>query len=433
LTQRDYAYNIIFAFTIPFVAVIRTIKSKSARYKHQLLTLLIGLYGSTISLDIGNDGYRHLAMVSEIYANMPFKQFFYEIFQILTFQLTDSRAQDLYKHFLSFLCGAVLEMPFLFFPIVALVYGYFFSGSVLEVLKGVGHLKFKYHKLFWCFVILFVIYKNVEGINTVRTWTGLWVLVYACLKYYRTRELKYLFLMFIPPFIHFGYFILALPAYAVLVLGNRNITYAVIFVLSSFFSFINPAAVTENLQETELGEHRSAAYSVEEKTNLNEQYENQVAQGNTWYRQLQKLGVQTWAVNILCYILIFSGVYLKKMTSYQKRLFSIGIMTLALSNVTWFLSAVTNRSAIVGAVFVLLALVLYWKNNTKEVQSNRLISYGLSLSLLLFIPFYIYQLSNTLGYISFYNLLAPFAVWIEPDVNMSVRDFVKVVIGMKSL
>jgi hypothetical protein len=121
------------------------------------------------------------------------------------------------------------------------------------------------------------------------------------------------------------------------------------------------------------------------------------------------------------------------MTSYQKRLFSIGIMTLALSNVTWFLSAVTNRSAIVGAVFVLLALVLYWKNNTKEVQSNRLISYGLSLSLLLFIPFYIYQLSNTLGYISFYNLLAPFAVWIEPDVNMSVRDFVKVVIGMKSL
>jgi len=433
LTQRDYAYNIIFAFTIPFVAVNRTIKSKSARYKQQLLTLLIGLYGSTMFITKGNDGYRHLAMVSEIYANMPFKQFFFEIFQVLTFQLTDSGAQDLYKHSLSYLCGSVLEMPFLFFPIVALVYGYFFSGSVLEVLRGVGHLKFKYHKLFWSFVILFVIYKNVEGVNTVRTWTGLWVLVYACLKYYRTKESKYLFLMFIPPFIHFGYFVLALPAYAVLVLGNRNLTYAVIFVLSSFFSFINPATVTENLQETELGEHRSDAYAVEEKTDLNEQYENQVAQGSNWYRQLQKLGVQGWAVNILCYALIFSGVYLKKMTSYQKRLFSVGIMTLALSNMTWFLSAVTNRSAIVGAVFVLLALVLYWKNNTKEVQSNRLISYGLSLSLLLFIPFFVYKLSDTLDYISFYNLFAPFAVWIEPDINMSVKDFIKVVIGMKSL
>jgi hypothetical protein len=391
------------------------------------------VYGSTISLDIGNDGYRHLAAVSEVYVNMPFKQFFYEIFQILTFQLTDSRAQDLYKHILSFFLGAVLEMPFLFFPIVALVYGYFFSGSVLEVLRGVGHLKLRYHKLFWGFVILFVLYKNVEGVNTVRTWTGLWVLVYACLKYYRTKELKYLFLMFIPPFIHFGYFVMALPAYAVLVLGNRNITYAVIFVMSSFFSFINPAALAEDLQETELGEQRYDAYAVEEKTNLNEQYENQVAQGSNWYRQLQKLGVQTWAVNILCYILIFSGVYLKKMTSYQKRLFSVGIMTLALSNMTWFLSAVTNRSAVVGAVFVLLALILYWKNNIKEVQSNRLITYGLSLSLLLFIPFNIYKLSDILGFISFFNLIAPFAVWIEPDINMSVRDFVQVVIGMKSL
>jgi hypothetical protein len=391
------------------------------------------VYGSTIVITKANDGSRHLAMVSEVYANMPFKQFFYEILQILTFQLTDSRVQDLYKHFLSFLCGAVLEMPFLFFPIVALVYGYFFSGSVLEVLKGVENIKLRPHKLFWSFVILFVLYRNVEGINSVRTWTGLWVLVYACLKYYRTKELKYLLLMFIPPFIHFGFFIMALPAYAVLVLGNRNLTYAIIFVLSSFFSFINPAAVTENLQETELGEHRTGAYSVEEKTNLNEQYENQVAQGNNWYRRLQKLGVQTWAVNILCYTLIFSGVYLKKMTSYQKRLFSIGIMTLALSNMTWFLFAVTNRSAEVGAVFVLLALVLYWKNNIKGVQSNRLITYGLSLSLLLFIPFYIYKVSDTLGYISFYNLLAPFTVWIEPDVNMSVRDFIKFVIGMKSL
>jgi hypothetical protein len=363
---------------------------------------------------------------------MPFKQFLYEIFQVLTFQLTDSKAQDLYKHFLSYLCGAVLEMPFLFFPIVALVYGYFFSGSVLEVLKGVKNIKLRSHKLFWSLVILFVLYKNVEGINTVRTWTGLWVLVYACLKYYRTRKLKYLFLMFIPPFIHFGYFALALPAYAVLVLGNRNFTYAVIFVLSSFFSFITPAAVTENLQKIELGENRTAAYSVEEKKNLSERYEAQEDKGNTWYRQLQKLGVQIWAVNILCYTLIFSGVYLKKMTSYQRRLFSIGIMTLALSNMTWFLSAVANRSAIVGVVFVLLALLLYWKNNIKEVQSNRLVTYGLSLSLFLFIPFYIYKFSDILGYISFYNLLAPFVVWIEPDINMSVREFVKVVIGMKS-
>jgi hypothetical protein len=433
LTKQDYAYNIILAFTMPLVALIITIKSKSSKYKHQLLTLLIGIYGSTINFRQSNDGFRHLAMVSEVYAEMPFSQFWYEIFQIITFQITESRAQDLYKHILSYIFGSVLEMPFLFFPIVALVYGYFFSGSVLEVLKGVGHIKFKPHKLFWAFMILFVLYKNVEGVNTVRTWTGLWVLVYACLKYYRTKEKKYLLLMFIPPFIHFSYFIMALPAYAVLVLGNRPLTYATIFVLSSFVSFVNPADMTKNLQKTELGEQRQQAYEVEEKVDVNERLTAQSQTNYTWYRQLQKLGVQNWALSMLCYTLILSGVYKNKMTPYQKQFFSIGIITLALSNLTWFLFALSNRSAIVGAVFVLIALVLYWKNNMETVRSNRLINFGLILSLFMFTPFLVYQVANILDFVSFYSLLAPFAVWIAPEVNMSVKEVVKVLIGMKSL
>jgi hypothetical protein len=432
LTKKDYAFNIILAFIMPFLALVSTIKSKSARYKHQLLTLLIGLYGSTISLSEGNDGYRHLAKVSEVYSEMSFSQFWYEIFQILSFQITESSAQDLYKHILSFICGSVLEMPFLFFPIVALVYGYFFSGSVLEVLKGVGHLKFKHYKLFWTFIILFIFYKNVEGVNTVRTWTGLWVLVFACLKYYSTKEKKYLLLMFIPPFIHFSYFIMALPAYAVLVLGNRPLTYATIFVLSSFVSFVNPSDVTKNLQETELGEHRQRAYEVEEKVGVNEKFTIQSQSNSIWYRQLAKLGVHNWAISLLCYTLIFSGVYKYKMTPYQKQFFSIGIITMALSNMTWFLYALSNRSSHVGAVFVLIALLLYWKNNLETVQSNRLINFGLILSLFMFTPFLIHQVSNIFGYVSFYNLLAPFLVWIDSDINMSVREFVKAVIGMKS-
>jgi hypothetical protein len=229
------------------------------------------VYGSTISLDFGNDGYRHLARVSDVYANMPFKQFIYEIFQILTFQATDSTAQDLYKHLLSYLCGAVLGMPFLFFPIVALVYGYFFSGSLLIVLKN-----FYDKEKTWLiigFTFLLILYESLEGINTVRTWTGMWVLVYASLKYYKTKQKKYLLLMFIPPFIHVAYFAMALPAYVVLIFGNRKLVYTIIFVLSSFVSFINPANVTDNLQETELGSSKSKAYGIEEEFNIDSKIE----------------------------------------------------------------------------------------------------------------------------------------------------------------
>jgi hypothetical protein len=436
MTKQDYAYNIIFAFTIPFVGVFRTIKSKSTRYKHRLLTLLIGVYGSTISLDKGNDGYSHLATVSDVYGNMPFKQFIYEIFQILTFQATDSSAQDLYKHLLSYFCGSVLGMPFLFFPIVALVYGYFFSGSMLHIFKHFNSISKNF--LFLSFATIFILYKNVEGINTVRTWTGLWVLVYACLKYYHTKELKYLFLMFIPPFIHFSYFVMALPAYLVLVLGNWKKTYFTVFILSFFFSFLtpNPEYVTESLSQTELGEGRTKSYGVEEKSDINDKIETTEKNGSNWYLVYQRARIQQYSDLLIIIMIILTGTYTKTMNRAEASLFSIGLLTLTLSHVSWFYYALANRSALVGAVFIFAAILLTWQNPKRKPNSvffrSKFVSLILSLSLILYVPFILYKISDILGYISFYNLFAPFAVWIEPDINMSVRDFVKAVIGMKS-
>jgi hypothetical protein len=435
MTKRDYAYNIIFAFTIPFIAVIRTIKSKSIRFKHQLLTLLIGVYGSTVFLTEGNDGYRHLAAVSEVYGNMPFKQFLYEIFQILTFQVTDSRAQDLYKHFLSYFCGAVLEMPFLFFPIVALVYGYFFSGSMLHIFRYFNSTS--KNILFLSLASIFILLKNVEGINTVRTWTGLWVLVYACLKYYHTKELKYLFLMFIPPFIHFSYFIMALPAYLVLILGNWKKTYFTVFLLSFFLSILtpNPEAVTESLSQTELGQGRTKAYAVDEKLDFGDKVERQEEAGSNWYLVFKQAGIQRYS-NLAIIIMIFlTGTYAITMSRAEASLFSIGLLTLTLSHVSWFYSALANRSALVGIVFIFAAILLTWQNPKRETNSvffrSKFVSLILSLSFILYVPFILYKISDILGYISFFNLLAPFIVWIEQDLNMSIRGFVKVVIGMK--
>jgi hypothetical protein len=394
------------------------------------------VYGSTISLDEGNDGYAHLARVSDVYGNMPFKQFIYEIFQILTFQATDSSAQDLYKHLLSYFCGSVLGMPFLFFPIVALVYGYFFSGSMLYIFRHFNSTSKNF--LFLSLATIFILCKNVEGVNTVRTWTGLWVLVYACLKYYHTKELKYLFLMFIPPFIHFGYFIMALPAYLVLVLGNWKKTYFTVFLLSFFFSFLtpNPEAVTESLSQTELGEGRAKSYAVEEKSDFDDKIETAEKKGSNWYLVFKKAGIQKYS-NLLIIIMIFlTGTYSKIMNRAEASLFSIGLLTLTLSHVSWFYYALANRSALVGIVFIFAAILLTWQNPKRKPNSvffrSKFVSLILSLSLILYVPFIFYQTTNILGYISFYNLFAPFAVWIEPDINMSVRDFIKVVIGMKS-
>jgi hypothetical protein len=431
LTKQDYAYNIIFAFTIPFVAVIRTIKSKSIRFKHQLLTLLIGIYGSTIVLS-ASDGAVHLAAVYREYSDMSFKQFSYDIYLILSFQTTDTGASDLYKHFVSYLCGAVLQMPSLFFPIVCLVYGYFFSGSMLFVFKY--FYRTKKSLAFWGIAFIFIMLKNVEGANTVRTWTGLWILVYACLKYYDTGKIKYIALMLVPPFVHFAYFIMAIPAYVVLVIGNWKKVFFTLFILSFFFSFLTPDVqdVSDTLSQTEIGAKKTTGYLVEEEKSVSDKFENSQSGGGNWYRAIVKSGITKYAVFLIIISIFFSGSYTNNMNKVETRLFSIGLLTLTLANVFWFYSALQNRSILVGVIFIFAAVLLYWQNPDRKIDSmffrSKLISFMLYLSILLYIPFLIMKTSMLLGFISFYFLTAPFIVWIFPEVNMGIREFIKTVI-----
>ena len=195
---------------------------------------------------------------------MTFATFLSDLWHILTFQeASDSGIRDLYKHVVSYFVGGVLGQPQLFFTVIAFVYGYFFTGSLLEIFR---HVKWRHvnYIVLGLAAMLFLV-KNIEGVNTVRTWTGLWVLVYACLRYYDTKKARYALMMLLPPFIHFGYFVMVLPALAVLVLGNKPRAYAVIFVLSSMTTFINPGDIVDVVSTTERGAAAVAGYYVEEQ------------------------------------------------------------------------------------------------------------------------------------------------------------------------
>jgi hypothetical protein len=428
LTNRDYGYNIIFAFTLPIVAVIRAMKSKSTKFKHQLLTLLCGIYGSTIVYIPGSDAAVHLGHVTEYYVDMSFKVFIYQSYQILVFE-SSGGSSDLYKHVLSYICGTVLDMPFLFFTIVGLVYGYFFSGSLLIIFKYFYRTKKSF--IFWVIVLIFFTLKNVEGMNTVRTWTGLWILVYACLKYYETKNVKYIILMFVPPFVHFSYFIMAVPAYIVLVIGNRKTVFFSIFVLSFLGSFLTPSAqdVTEVLSQTELGAGRTKAYSVEEQSSAGDRIERAEGSRANWYRAYYGADLQRYPNFLIIIVIFFTGIYSKTMSKVEATLFSIGLLTLTLSNVSWFYFALQNRSGQVGIIFILAAVLLTWQNPSRKLEpfffKSRLITSILTISLILYVPYVITKISMILAYTSLFYCMTPFVLWISPGLNIGVIEFIK--------
>ena len=432
-------FLILASVVAPVFLLLAAWKTSSQRYRHWLLTAFVTMYGATISIRYdptgqGADGVRHLLLVYDHYVGMSFATFLSDLWYVLTLQDASNLAiRDVYKHLVSYFVGGVLGQPQLFFTVIAFVYGYFFTGSLLEIFR---HVKWRHlnYVVLGLAAMLFLV-KNIEGVNTVRTWTGLWVLVYACLRYYDTKKARYALMMLLPPFIHFGYFLMVLPALAVLVLGNRPRAYAVIFVLSSVTTLINPGDIVDVVSTTERGAAAVAGYYVEEEATFEDRVALAQNVGGRWWNQFRFLGIQKWALNVLIYTLLGSGVYFALMNYRQKTLFSVGLLTLAFSNSTWFLFAVSNRSWFIGCVFILAAFIMARTDpNTGPGLVNRappFYKWGVNFSLLLFVPFILYNLSTILDFPSVFMFVAPFVVWLEPDMNMSIKYVLQVLLGIR--
>lgn len=444
VVRQDWAkragFAILSSLTIPPLLLWQAWKTESWRYRHFLLTIFITVYGATISIRYdpsgqGSDGVRHLALVYDHYVGLSLNQFLRELWHTLTLQLsTDPGIRDPYKHIVSYITGGLLGMPWLFFTVIACVYGYFFSGSVLEVFK---HFKLsRVNYVIIALAALFLLLKNIEGVNTVRTWTGLWILVYACLKYYRTRQRRYVLLMLAPPFVHFGYLFMIIPALAVVLFGNRPLIYSILFVASSATNLIPQPTFMELLEITERSAYQSHAYYLEERRDYGEIAQRFHAQGSRWWLVAQRYGLQKWALNVLIYTVLLSGIYYPCMDIRQKSLFSTGLLSLALSNSTWYLYALSNRLWIIGATFILAALIISYTEAASRTRINtkrksNLYPLGLHLSLILFMPYFLFHISVLIDYPSIFLLGAPFMVWIDPEINMSIKYVLQVLLGLR--
>lgn len=437
---QRFGFILFASLTIPPLLLWQAWKTKSFRYKHWLLTAFVTMYGATISITyMGgivrggvSDGYFHLFLVHYHYVGLSFEQFLIELWNTLTFQSNEVTAiRDPYKHIVSYLTGGVLGMPGLFFPVVAFVYGYFFTGSMLEIFRHFEKSRLNY--VLFGFIAIFFVFKNVEGVNTVRTWTGLWILVYACLKYYDTKNPRYILLMLLPPFVHFGYLIMVIPALIVLVFGNRTTLYAVLFVASSVTNLFPQDIVLDTVTTTDLGARATQSYFRELRGVDHEAVMERVrTEEMRWWFASTRFGIQKWALNVLIYTVLAAGIYFVCMNYRQKSLFSIGLLMLTFSNSLWFLSAVSNRMWVIGCVFAMAAFVmanLQRDTRTKIVAKQP--SYyklGLHFSLLLFIPYFLFAVSQLLEFISIWVLMAPFMVWIDQGLMMSLKELLRILL-----
>lgn len=428
---RRVVFVMFSAVVLPPLLIWEAWNTASERYRHWLLTAFVTVYGSTIGISFtpgvleGSDGVRHLYQAYTRYVEMTLSEFMEGVWNILTLT-RGPHQQDLYIHVLSYFVSGVLGLPGLFFTFVAFVYGYFFVGSLVIALRGWRSVQLPVFTLL--LVITFMLIKNIEGVNTVRTWTGLWVLVYACLRYHETGRLRYILLMACPPFIHIGWGVMAIPAFVVLIFGSRPVLYSVLFFASSLTTFMPSGPLEAQFNRTEVGAKMFQSYQREERADVGASLNRVVTQGtggNRIWRALKIAGVQKWALSAFILTLLASGVYLLSMSVFQQKIFSTGLLMITLSNSMWFISAISNRSWVAGAVFIGLSFIMWRLSQGSQLRvpsMRRLYPLGIALSMLLFLPYLAFNASTFLDFPSVFLLGLPVAVWMDPDINMTMKE-----------
>jgi hypothetical protein len=425
VTDRSKNKNLVLLFLLsPVLGLLNLLKIRDENSIIFFGTLFFGLLGSVFVYVDGTDGYSHLMSAQNNYLNMSFEEFFDKSFEIFSFNST-SGSTDLYLHGIKFFSSSLLQSPRLIHVFTGIVLGYFFTKSVLLVVKDNVFNKKSYILL--GFIFLFLLIRSVGALNSIRMWTGMWVLFYGTYSFAITKNRKYFIIILFSVFVHFSYSIILFPIlFSYIFQNNKKLLLILYFV--SFFTTVSFSYFSDYLPKSELLENKQK-YNVidsDEKAALFKErgIRNQEEKSNlNFYKASGESNYLNYSIVGLSIILLF--FYLKSSVDLGlKFLIATGIGVYTFANFAAFSPSLQGRSKMIAATFILAAAIhlictikTYKLNNVSLNILNRV----LALFLISSIPMALFQISYIFQNISFFLLLFPQLSWFIGDSDISIR------------
>jgi len=420
LKNRNSA--LLITFISPLLGLYYSIKKLDWDQRKWVLIVFITVYGSVMPFLEADDAFRHQQNVYIHYIGIPFDEFLNELWHIITFRPLPGTNVDVYIHVLSYLTGGLLAFPQLFFVIVSFTFGYFYISSLSKIFmwsKGVEK-----PLIVSILIFLFVIYRSVDNIQTVRTWTGMWVLFDGIVGYFQTKKKKYLILILAAPIVHFVYLPLALVAFLPII--TKKVPHRILLVIyfASFFVHMAPRTVIQQLNRTELGQSKVQSYYRKDLTDWEQKRKGVVV---NWYVEYGKVKVLWWGTNALAFTLIIGGFFTRRMRDLEINLFTIGLMMAILANLINFIPAFYSRTMVNAGLYFLATCVLLGIRGELLCGSgfkSKITKRFMWMSVLIFIPKIAYTLANLLYFTSVYILALPSIGWVLGN-RISLRQTIE--------
>tara|TARA_B100001175_G_scaffold173947_1_gene147651 strand:- start:21483 stop:22796 length:1314 start_codon:yes stop_codon:yes gene_type:complete len=434
-TTQNLAYYLIGLVISPlmtFLIAIKNYNSIQKKYSKTIFILFTALFGVFITLAEGADGFRHVMNVNGHYLNLDFYSFLVQSKDLLFFRYVDGANEELFLHFVSYFTSLFGGSQSLFFCIVSTFYAYFYFSAIINVYDYIPKNKGFFVTLLF---ILFVLWKSLEGINTVGTWVAFWVFFHGAFGYFKTKKNRYLFFIIASCFIHHSFYLFTISFWIFYFFGNRPKLYLIILTLSIGvnYSSISTASFANIFSINKLSQSKLNTYSLldsDKQIRYDEKMLEKSEKANFlkfYYTKVSNL----WAQVSLFLIAFRYNYWSKKINnSIVNGSLCIAILVWSFGNLLSFVPAIYNRGMVVSGVFILISfiiLILDEKGNKLNFvpKANNIFKLFKVLSFPIFILVVISKFSSLFQFLNFKLffplLLSPF---IEDDsINSILKIF----------
>lgn len=360
----------------PFLAGIIAMRNFGIKNSRRILLFVFTYFGYVINFGRESmDGATHRNTFIA-YSKIDTDTFF-KLLNLIFLRQSEKGELDFYLVITNFLVSRFTDS----YQVLYMLHGFVFAFFMLKVMEMVfdefgGMLD---NNAKFLFVLLWFILP-INNVHAIRFPIATWIYVYGAYQYIRTENRKWFWYCGLACLVHFSFLFATLILAAYSLLGNRNLAYFSLLLVS----FIFPSLLLSFLSgfdSKELGEgvaHKVNAYSNEDYIKSR----NDDIASRNWYSRLRIPMLQ-----YSLYYAVFKSGFLDRFSLLkdrtQQNLFSFLILFLAMVQFGFAVDSLGRRFILVWFIFALIFLVRCCCLN--PIKSYRIIAFVVAFPALVWI------------------------------------------------
>ncbi|MCS3050336.1 EpsG family protein [Parabacteroides johnsonii] len=321
---------------------------------------------------------------------------------------------DIFQPVLSFLVSRVTDNGHIFFCVLAMIYGFFYSRNIWYVLDRLPDKRMGW---IWVMMAFYFLVCPIWQINGVRMWTALHIFVYGAMPYLIEGKRKSLIWCVVSLLVHFSF----LYPLAVIILfhlvKNRNMSiFFAFYIFTLFVKTLDLSAISSLLTNILPGMYENRIESYVNENTMDKRLE--AAEKLSWH--------VTFANNMLYWVIQFLIIYVYgKLKAYAKfdldvnNLFKFALLIYGVSNILTFIPSGV-RFITVSQMFMIPVFMFVLTRYPRSNEYNFIEPiWGI---FMLFVV--IFNIRKGLGYYDF-NLLTNILVAPIMRIDVPIMDMIK--------